>query len=173
MNYVVFDEIKCLSTFTKHTTKVYNKATIYINELILTPFSPFDITVNAKYFMWKTSGNVFLGHLGGWVFYIFPTVHLIIRGVGGDPRYILEFLWIMSHYSISPLRNIKDGAKGLKLLLTVVTLSFILNVTGLLDRTLKYINKFRLRQYSFSICHYMLKVSKKHTRTTCQIYLKL
>ena len=51
MNYVVFDEIKCLSTFTKHTTKVYNKATNYVNELILTPFSPFDITVNAKYFM--------------------------------------------------------------------------------------------------------------------------
>ena len=67
MNDVVFDEIKCLCAFIKYTTKFYNKATIYINELILTSFSPFDITVNAKYLMWKTSGNVFLGHLGGWV----------------------------------------------------------------------------------------------------------
>ena len=51
MNYVVFDEIKCLRVFTKYTTKVYNKATIYINELIITSFSPFDIRVNAKYVM--------------------------------------------------------------------------------------------------------------------------
>ena len=55
MNYVVFDEIKCLRTFTKYTTKVYNKTTIYVNELKLTPFSPFDITVNAKYLKRKTS----------------------------------------------------------------------------------------------------------------------
>ena len=97
MNYVVFDEIKCLRVFTKYTTKVYNKATIYINELILTSFSPFDIRVNAKYVMWKTFGNLVLGHLGGWVFHIFPRVHWIIRGVGGDPRFLLEFLWIISH----------------------------------------------------------------------------
>ena len=45
MNYFVFDEIKCSHVFTKYTTKVYNKATIYINELILTSFSPFDIRV--------------------------------------------------------------------------------------------------------------------------------
>ena len=51
MDYVVFDEIKCLHVFTKYTTKVYNKAAIYINELILTSFSPFDIRVNAKYVM--------------------------------------------------------------------------------------------------------------------------
>ena len=102
MNYVVFDEIKCLRTFTKHTTKVYNKAAIYVNELIVTPFSQFGITVNAKDFVWKTSLNVFFGLLGGWVFHIFRRVHSIIWGVGGDPRYVLEFLWIMSHYSIPP-----------------------------------------------------------------------
>ena len=51
MNDVVFDEIKCLCAFIKYTTKVYNKVTIYINELILTSFNPFDITVNAKYLM--------------------------------------------------------------------------------------------------------------------------
>ena len=49
MNYVVFDEIKCLYVFTKYTAKVYNKVTIYMNELI--SFSPFEITVNAKYLM--------------------------------------------------------------------------------------------------------------------------
>ena len=26
-----------------HYTKIYNKATIYVNKLILTPFNPFDI----------------------------------------------------------------------------------------------------------------------------------
>ena len=51
MNYVVFDEIKCLRTFTKHTTKVYNKAALYVNELIVTPFSQFGITVKAKDFV--------------------------------------------------------------------------------------------------------------------------
>ena len=51
MNYTVFDKIKCLCAFTKYTTKVYNKPTIYINELILTSFSAFDITVHAKYLM--------------------------------------------------------------------------------------------------------------------------
>ena len=55
MNYVVFDETKCLRTLTKYNTKVYNKTTIHVNELILTPFSPFDITVNAKYLKRKTS----------------------------------------------------------------------------------------------------------------------
>ena len=51
MNYIAFDEIKWLrlmksneiKTFTKYTTKIYNNATIYVNELILTPFSPFNV----------------------------------------------------------------------------------------------------------------------------------
>ena len=34
----------------------------YVSELILTPFSPFDIKSKKPYFMLKTSGNVFLGH---------------------------------------------------------------------------------------------------------------
>ena len=38
MNYVGFDEIKWLCVFTKCTTKIHNKATTYVNELILTPF---------------------------------------------------------------------------------------------------------------------------------------
>ena len=43
MNYVVFDEIKWLYAFTKYTTKIYSKTTTYVNELILTPSSPFNI----------------------------------------------------------------------------------------------------------------------------------
>ena len=42
-NYVAFKEIKWLCVFTKFTAKKYNKATIYVNKLILAPFSPFDI----------------------------------------------------------------------------------------------------------------------------------
>ena len=48
-----------------------------------------------------------------------------------------------------------------KLLLTVIQLSFMLNMTGFLDPTLKYIDKFRLRQWSIASAIYMFKVSKK------------
>ena len=41
-NCVGFDEIMWLCAFTKYT-KICNTAIIYINELILTPFSPLDI----------------------------------------------------------------------------------------------------------------------------------
>ena len=82
MNSIAFDEIKWLGSFTKYTTKNYNNTTIYVNELILTPFSPFDIKCRILNLMWKTSGNVFLGYLGGRVFFIYPRVHSIIMGVG-------------------------------------------------------------------------------------------
>ena len=59
---------------------------------------------------------------------------------------------------------------------TFVTQSFILNVTGLLDPTLKHIGNFNLRQI-IPFAFFMFKASKKnkhpHTRTTCQIYSKL
>ena len=74
-NYVAFDKIKWFCAFTKYTTKIYDKATIHVNELILTPFSPFDIKCKI---MWKTSGIVYSGHLGGWVFHIFPRLHSIM-----------------------------------------------------------------------------------------------
>ena len=69
MNYFKFDEIKWLCAFTKHTTQTFiKKNRIDLSELVLTPFSPFDIKLvnlilNAKNLMQKTSGNVFLGHL--------------------------------------------------------------------------------------------------------------
>ena len=112
-------------------TKIYNTVTIYVNKLILPPFSPFDIKckkLNMKN-IWK-------------------CLHSIMRW--GCPRYLLEFLLIMLQYSIQALCNISDGAlsdkKDWTLLLTVVTESFVLNVTGVLDLTLKCINEFRLRQ---------------------------
>ena len=40
MNYIGFDEIKGLCVCTKYTTKIHSKATTYVSELILTPFSP-------------------------------------------------------------------------------------------------------------------------------------
>ena len=36
----------------------------YINEMMLTPFSPFDIKSKKINLMQNTSGNVFLGHQG-------------------------------------------------------------------------------------------------------------
>ena len=51
----------------------------------LTPFSPFDTKCGKLNLMQKTSGNVFLGILGEWVFHIFPRLHSIMAGV---PQYL-------------------------------------------------------------------------------------
>ena len=70
---------------------------------------------------------------------------------------------------------IKKG-NSWKLLLTFVTLSFILNVTGLLDTTLKCIDKvikIYIKAISIPSAIYLLKVRKKNTTTECQIYSKL
>ena len=81
--------------------------------------------------------------------------------------------------SLSPIQQLRCSSlwqeigNGWKLLLTVVTESFVLNVTCLLDPTLKCINKFRLRQKSIPSDIYMFKISKKHTKTTYQVYSKL
>ena len=102
--------------FTKYTTKIYSTVTIHVNKLILPPFSPFDIKCKIPYLKWKASGNVFLGHLGGWVFHIFPRLHSImyvcvcvsmcVWRVGDDPWYFLGFWWIILQYSIQALCNI-------------------------------------------------------------------
>ena len=56
--YVGFDEIKWLCYFTEYVThKFTTNATIYANELILTPFSPFNIKCKKLNLMWKTSGK--------------------------------------------------------------------------------------------------------------------
>ena len=46
------------------------------------------------------SGYAIVGHLGEWVFNIFPRLH---SNVGGAPLYFLEFLWIMLQYSNTQL----------------------------------------------------------------------
>ena len=56
------------------------------------------------------------------------------------------------------------------MLLPVVTESFVLSVTGVLDLTLKHIGKFRLRQRSIPYDSYMFKLKK--TLETCQMYSK-
>ena len=56
------------------------------NELILTPFSPFDI--KRKKCNAKNSGKVFLGHLGERVFHIFPRLHSIM---GVNPNTFQKF----------------------------------------------------------------------------------
>ena len=45
---------------------------------ILTPFSLFDIKFKNPNLTRKTSGDLFLGHLGEQVFHIFPRLHLIM-----------------------------------------------------------------------------------------------
>ena len=54
---------------------IVHKNLYEITELLLTPFSPFGIK------MPKTSGNVFLGHLGGSVFNNFPRLHSVAEVV--------------------------------------------------------------------------------------------
>ena len=75
---------------------------------IITLFSSFDINCKILTLMWKTSGIVFSGHLGGWVFHIFPRLHLIMWVClgGWNPYCFLEVLWIMLQYSIQTLCNI-------------------------------------------------------------------
>ena len=107
--------------------------------------SSFDI--KCKNLMWKISKNVFSGHLGEWVFYIFLTLHSIMG--------VVPFSIFIDHVRIissSPMQHLRWSSLSQKngnsweLVLTVVAESFVLNVTGVLDPTLKSIDKFRLRQ---------------------------
>ena len=113
--------------------KIYSKFTVYINELILTPFSPFDIKCKKINLMWKTSGNAFLGYLGQRFFQIFPRLHSIMGGVPNSFQnfhgcYNIQF----KSYTVSKIKLfVTKNRKQLELLLTVATESF-LNVTGLL-----------------------------------------
>ena len=59
---------------------------------------------------------------------------------------------------------------GWKLLLTVSIVSFVLNVTQLLDPTLECIDKFRFRQQSVPSIIYMFRVSKKHWNNMSNIF---
>ena len=65
-----------VSLYKIYCIKIYSKATIYVCELILTGFSPFNI--KCKKLNAKTSGNIFLGSLVEWVFHFFLRLHSII-----------------------------------------------------------------------------------------------
>ena len=56
--------------------KNLHKAKIYVNDMILTTFSPFD--VKYKKLNWKSLC------LGGWDFHIFPRLHWIMEGERGS-----------------------------------------------------------------------------------------
>ena len=60
-----------------------------MNELLLTPFIPFDIKCKNLNLMQKTSGNAFLRDLGERVFHRFALYH------EDCPQYLSEFLWII------------------------------------------------------------------------------
>ena len=100
-------------------------------------------------------------------FSYFPKVAL--NQGEGYPQYLfVDHVTIFNsrpkqHLTWSSLQQ-KIG-NGWKLLMTV-TQSFILNVTGLLDPTLKCIDKFTLMPFTCS-------KSAKNTRSTCQINSKL
>ena len=76
----MFDEIKCLYAFTKYTVQKFIAKPQYINELILTLFSLFDIKCK-KTQCKKNPGNVFLGHLSVSCSYFLKVVlnHVINR----------------------------------------------------------------------------------------------
>ena len=96
--------------------------------------------------MWKTSGSVFLGHLRGLVFYNFQGLHSIPDIFHGI---CVDYVAIFNSSPVPYLRWSslwRKTGNDWKLLLIVVTYSFVLNVTGLLDPNLKFIDKFRLSQ---------------------------
>ena len=74
------------------------KATICINKLI-TSFSPFDIKCIKLNLMQKTSGNVFLRHLRGRVFHIFPRLHSVMGVYAFHFVEIFNFMECSLHFA--------------------------------------------------------------------------
>ena len=126
--------VVCLTKYTtqKLITKPQSELTI----------SPFDMKCKKLNLMWKTSGNVFSGHVAEWVFHIFPRLPSIMCLL--KP----EYSWVMLQCSVQrwswSLWWQKIGNRW-KLLSIVFTESFILNMMGLLDPAWKHINKFYLK----------------------------
>ena len=100
--------------------------------------------------MQKTSGNVFSGYLGELVFHIFPRLHCIMGGASC----FRSFMAHVTIFSTSPIQHLRWSSllqktdNSCKLLLTVVTESFVLNVAVLLDLTLKHTAEFCLKSGS-------------------------
>ena len=210
--------------YQKYYKKSYNKATIDVNELTLTPFIPFDIKCKKLNLIPKTSWNVFYYYilhkffsdfmhwwwnkirkadakyiLNIWFLftsylmanlsitqlkYIFWTSRRVSFSYfpkvafnhGGCPP--IPFRIFMNHVIILSLSYIKHLrwsslwqkiSNNWELLLTVATESFILNMTGLVDPTLKQTDKFRLRQQYF-IWHLHVHCQQNNTTKQCQTY---
>ena len=121
--------------------------------------------------MQKSSGSVFLRHLGEQVFHMFLNFHSII---GGVPRCLLEFLWMiitifrsssMQHLRWSSLRQ-KMGDSW-KLLLTFVTQNFIVDDS-------ETHRSIQIKAIKYSICHLNVnsqqKNPKKHQNNLSDIF---
>ena len=117
--------------------------------------------------MQKTSENVFLWHLWEWVFQIFSRFHSIMEG---SPDTFFNFQF--KPYATSKIEPYDTtgitGNTGNCCWLWQQ--SFVLNVTRLLDPTLKHLDQLRLKQESS--LHFQTK-KKKKTLETCQIDSKL
>ena len=121
------------------------KTLIYVSELILTPsFSPFDIKCKQKIKFNLKSRQ--------WVFHIFQTLHPIppsrplgtfynFRGSCYNIQLKLYATSKMGRWS-----SVSKSGNCWELLLAFVTESFVLDVIGPLDLTLKRIGTFGLRQ---------------------------
>ena len=150
--------VVCL--YYKYCTKIYDKATIYANKLILTTLSPF--ILSAKNVMRRTSGNVFLGHLGGWIFHIFKRLHSIL-GCWNEPDTFQNFCGLcynsqFKHYATSMMEFFL--AKNRYWLETVVDFCYIqlrFKRDSFLDPTLKCIDKFKFETIKHSICHFHIQ----------------
>ena len=85
--------------------------------------------------MWKTTENVFLVDLGEKIFHIFQRLHSIMVVPPILFRIFMDHVTILSSRPMEHLRRsfVTNIGNSWKLLLTVVTVSFVLNVTRLLD----------------------------------------
>ena len=123
--------------------------------------------------MWKNSGNEFFGHLGGWVFNIYPIMHSIMGGGKATLPLIpisifVEFVKI---FSSSLIQHLRWNSLWQKLLLTVVTESLVLNMTAH-NIDPKRRDKFWLRQW-YSIWHLHLPSQQEITLEQCVKYIQI
>ena len=125
--------------------------------------------------MWKNSGNEFFGHLGGWVFNIYPIMHSIMVGGGGKaplpPIPISIFVEFVKIFSSSLIQHLRWNSLWQKLLLTVVTESLVLNMTAH-NIDPKRRDKFWLRQW-YSIWHLHLPSQQEITLEQCVKYIQI
>ena len=93
------------------------------------------VNVKKNNFMWKKSRNVFLGDLGEWDFQIYPTMHSIMAAWLYHQIPFRIFVDLVKIFSSSPMQRLRWSSSWQKgnsweMLLTVVTESFVLNMTA-------------------------------------------